>query len=237
MPALEAPRFTYAPTEGLRINYAPAYDELKMAQDLDRSGLFLRKVSGMAMTQQLEPANADRLLNDIHALLDSRSFPDIKPPTPSPVEAGRGGYGFWYDVRPDFKDRLHSLFSSGEDNAIQAAVLCFAAMDRLNPHYRSKPDELYTDHDGEGSYLFTDGPYRLRVQNGSIDDLYFGGDAGLNTADSRHTSEGDTIHHYNNDHAYQKIGLFLGVASIAHSVYRHSLLGDMATVLKYKLQD
>lgn len=226
MPALEAPRFTYAPAEGLRINYAPAYDDNTMMPQLVE-GLFVCD-AGVARSKDVHPIHspprhADRMLEAIYTVLAAKSFTELDPKGSRPFEAGKGVYGFWYYLTSSFKEQLEEVFSSDEETVITAATTCFEAMNMFSPNKTPNNYELEVDKLGDSGYAFRAGSYSLRVSEGTIHNISFDGVAGMNTSAANRTTEGDTIHHYDNDHASQKMGLLLGIGSIAHTVWQHSL--------------
>ncbi|MEK7594764.1 MAG: hypothetical protein AAB436_03950 [Patescibacteria group bacterium] len=238
MPVLETPRLTYSAAEGLRIGYDPTFDDLSMPQLV--AEFFVCK-AGIATAKNIEPIYAkeplsNRMMQSVDTILAAKSY-EPEAVQPRPFEAGVGGYGFRYKLSPAFKDGLRALFSSGDDIATSVASRCFEAMDKLNPHYRSSGEQLDVLRSGDSGYTFLSGPYNLKVKDGSIDNIHFGGDAGMNTALAGRTPSGDTIHHYNNDYDNQRLGLLLGIGSIAHSVYRHSLMADLAGLVTYRLDD
>lgn len=226
MPVLEAPRLTYHVAEGLKINYDPAYDDKTIMPQLVE-GLFVC-ADGVATSKDVHPmhsppSHADRMLEAVHTILAAKSFTELNPKDTSPFEAGEGGYGFLYHLAPAFKVELGQLFSSDEETAVMTAATCFEAMDKFNPSRTPNHHELEIDKLGNSGYAFRAGAYSLRVSEGTIHNISFDGVAGMNTSAANITAEGDTIHHYNNDSASQKMGLLLGIGSIAHTVWRHSL--------------
>ncbi|MEK7059218.1 MAG: hypothetical protein AAB971_00450 [Patescibacteria group bacterium] len=231
MIVLDEPRFTYANGEGLRMRYDAGYDEL--LPELVSAAFEVG--DGAATCLKPGSVDPDDLIKDVYEILRHKSDPDTPNPSARQkllLEASAGGYGFRYGAAPEFRDQLASIFAR-EDLATATAGLCLESMDLVNPHSALSDHELEV-YELRGGYLFTAGSYELNIGDGSIRTMHFGGDAGLNTAwDSRQPS-GDTIHHYNNDYAYQKLGLFLGMGSLAHSTYQHLLRARLAGVLDYQ---
>ncbi|HEX5456499.1 MAG TPA: hypothetical protein VFW77_03990 [Candidatus Saccharimonadales bacterium] len=218
------PQLTYSAEEGARVAFNP---ELGQELDARTSGL-LKFGEDLAVITDLTRENAATAVRDMSIVLSQAIRADGQRPF---LEVRPGAYGgFLYRVSAELRASLDVIMSD-EARAETVARNCFAAMDRMNRGRSTDEEELMALHFADGSHVFNSGIRDLNVSDGSIGNLYFGGDAGVHTIPGDMSEDGDIVRHYNTDHPHQALGLLLGVGSLAHNAYRHSLYTEMANVL------
>jgi hypothetical protein len=215
------PQFTYSAEEGARVAFNP---ELGQRLDAQTSDL-LKFGEDLAVCIDLTRENAPTIVHDLSTVLSQAIRPEGQRPF---LEVQPGAYGgFLYRVSPDFRGSLDSVMSE-EVRAEGAARDCFAAMDRMNRDGSTNEEDFMALNFRGSEHIFRSGIRDLHVVDGSIGNLYFGGDAGVHSIPGDISADGDLVRHYNTDYEHQALGLLLGVGSLAHSAYRHSLYAEMA---------